>query len=255
MVQGNGGILWFALGGKVAIPLVVSPALALLVTLALLPAVRHIIKGWKGSCLCVNVAQEALIPVGNFARAERAAITPPTFITIYDVPENCGGGKGVALSLTSDTFHRLSSGLVSFARGLNDAPKIVAPVATTALIAGNDLSGVWIAFPLAALAMGMGSLWGGLRVTKSLAEKVTERNSVGSLTANLTTALLVIAAARVGLPVSTTHVSSGAIVGVGLRRGGGINWRTLGNFLLAWVVTLPAAGVVAAVSLWVLSLV
>jgi len=68
----------------------------------------------------------------------------------------------------------------------------------------------------------------------------------GGFTANLVTALLVSSAAVMGLPLSTTHVSSSAIVGVGLHTGGQINRRTLTRIALAWVVTLPASSVMAA---------
>ncbi len=183
-------------------------------------------------------------------------LTPPTLSTVRDMPQNSREAKGGALTLTHNTLHWLSSGLVSFARGLNDAPKIVAPAATALLMAGDQPSAAQALFPLVALAMGLGSFWGGRRVTKSLAEKVTEMDSVGGLAANLTTAFLVTIAATMGLPVSTTHVSSGAIIGVGLTTNKKqVQWRTLKNFRLAWVVTLPAAGVLATLGLWGLALI
>jgi PiT family inorganic phosphate transporter len=196
ITQGEGGIFWSALAGKVAIPLAASPLLALLVTLGLFPVVRH------------------TLPI-------------------------------------PDIFHWLSSGLVSFARGLSDAPKMVALAVAATLVTGEDPLATWAVFLLVALAMGMGSLWGGLRVTKRLAEKVTDLDPIEGLTASLTTAFLVTIAAGAGLPVSTTYVSSGAIIGVGLREGRDkVQWRTVKSLLLAWVVTLPAAGGIAALGLW-----
>ena len=162
----------------------------------------------------------------------------------------------MALSLTPEMLLWLSGGFVSFARGLNDTPKIVAVVAAAALIGKDDPSIMRMAFPLAAVAMGIGSLWGGRRVTKRLAEDVTALDSLAGLTASLATAVLVTLATQGGLPVSTTHVSSGAIVGVGLRNGTErVQWQTVRHFLMAWVVTLPAAGVIAACSLLGLPLV
>ncbi len=72
-------------------------------------------------------------------------------------------------------------------------------------------------------------------------------NPMEGLSANLTTALLVIFASRLALPVSTTHVSSGAIVGLGLKRDArAVRWKTVGEMLIAWVVTIPVAGAIAA---------
>jgi len=99
-----------------------------------------------------------------------------------------------------------------------------------------------------------GAVIGGLRVTTSLAEKVTPMEPVGGLAANLTTALLVTAAARLGVPVSTTHVSSGAIVGLGLGSAPALlNWRTVRHYVLAWVVTLPVAGLISALAVLALT--
>jgi PiT family inorganic phosphate transporter len=87
-----------------------------------------------------------------------------------------------------------------------------------------------------------GSLVGGLRVTRVLAEKVTRLDHQEGFIANLVTSTLVGAAAFHGLPLSTTHVSSGAILGAGAQKGrGGIDWRTVRGMLLAWLVTVPSA--------------
>ncbi len=100
---------------------------------------------------------------------------------------------------------------------------------------------------LVALAMGAGSLIAGFRVTETLARKVTPMSPGEGFAANLVTTLLVGTASLVALPVSTTHVSSGAIIGIGLHRGAQtIRWRTVRDMLLAWVVTLPVSALVGA---------
>lgn len=97
--------------------------------------------------------------------------------------------------------------------------------------------------------MGLGSYFGGLRVTEVLAEKVTRMDHAEGLTANLTTSTLVICSGWLGLPVSTTHVSSSAIIGIGLLKGlTAVRWRTVRDMVLAWVVTLPAAAGFAALT-------
>ncbi len=94
--------------------------------------------------------------------------------------------------------------------------------------------------------MGLGSYVGGLRVTEVLAEKVTRMDHVAGLSANLTTSSLVLVSATMGLPVSTTHVSSSAIIGIGLLQGmNAVRWTTVRDMILAWIVTVPAAGTVA----------
>jgi len=95
--------------------------------------------------------------------------------------------------------------------------------------------------------MGAGSAIAGFRVTRTLVEKVTPITPANGLAANAVTSVLVGLASRFALPVSTTHVSSGAIVGVGLatdRRE--IRWRTVSEMLLAWIVTLPVSALIAA---------
>ncbi|MGH7206936.1 MAG: inorganic phosphate transporter, partial [Nitrospiraceae bacterium] len=99
-----------------------------------------------------------------------------------------------------------------------------------------------------------GSYWGGLRVTEVLAERVTRMDHVEGLSANLTTSSLVLISATLGLPVSTTHVSSSAIIGIGLLKGiEAVRWTTVRNMVLAWVITLPAAAVLACLAYLVLS--
>jgi PiT family inorganic phosphate transporter len=97
--------------------------------------------------------------------------------------------------------------------------------------------------------MGFGSYIGGLRVTEVLAEKVTKMNHTEGLSANLTTASLVLVSGSLGLPVSTTHVSSSAIIGIGLLKGwNNVRWTTVRDMVLAWVVTLPTSAFLACIT-------
>jgi PiT family inorganic phosphate transporter len=97
------------------------------------------------------------------------------------------------------------------------------------------------------MAMVAGSLYGGLRVTRTLAERVTKLDHQEGFAANLVTAVLVGLGAWQGLPLSTTHVSTGAIIGAGLNRSRAVEWRTVRSLALAWIVTLPMAGLLAIV--------
>ena len=78
-----------------------------------------------------------------------------------------------------------------------------------------------------------------------MSRRVTEMNPGQGLTANMVTALLVVVASRIGVPVSTTHVSCGSLFGIGTATGQA-HWRTIGHIVLAWILTLPIAGILGA---------
>src|SRR3989449_5378795 len=161
--------------------------------------------------------------------------------------------SGVTVGL--DTIHWISSGLTSLARGVNDAPKILAMLLLGGTVAAwpSDTMKV-AAFAGAALAMGLGGFIGGYRVTEVLAEKVTRMDHVEGISANLTTSSLVLVTATMGLPVSTTHVSSSAIIGIGLLKGlRAVRWATVRDMVLAWLVTLPVSALLAGLAYVVLS--
>ncbi|MEX2165193.1 MAG: inorganic phosphate transporter [Sulfuricaulis sp.] len=145
-------------------------------------------------------------------------------------------------------LHWLSAGATSFARGLNDVPKIAAFLIL--LLAGTSLPqpDAWVvAIALVSLVMGAGSHWAGKRVTRVLAHRVARLDPGQGLTANAGTALLVLMASPLGLPVSTTHVSTGALMGIRFAdRSVPTQADALRAILLAWIVTLPAAGILAA---------
>ncbi len=104
-----------------------------------------------------------------------------------------------------------------------------------------------------AVAMGLGSALAGRKVTETLANEVTPMSPAEGCSANLVTAALVIVASRLGAPVSTTHVSSCSIIGMGLKRDArSIQWKTVREMLFAWIVTLPVAGLIAAAVAWLL---
>ena len=150
----------------------------------------------------------------------------------------------------ADGLHWLSSALTSFTRGLNDVPKIVALG-----IGASSLFGIagWPLFATTALAMGAGGVIGGFRVTRTLARRVTVLSPAEGFSANLVTTLLVGLASICALPVSTTHVSSAAIIGVGMSQGGRkLQWGTVGTLLSAWLVTLPATALMSAAAYLIL---
>jgi PiT family inorganic phosphate transporter len=142
--------------------------------------------------------------------------------------------------------HFLSAGAVSFARGLNDTPKIVA-IGLTA----SALDMMW-SVGLVAFVMALGGLINARKVAKTVSKRITAMEPDQGLSANLVTSFLVIFASKWGLPVSTTHVSCGALFGIGIVNGQA-HWGVIRTILLAWVLTLPFAGISAGIIYMVLS--
>jgi PiT family inorganic phosphate transporter len=235
---GASGIAWSAVVTRVALPLLLSPVIALVLLVAILPLLRPFVERFTRYCLCVEAAESALVTPDGVALRQSIPIVEA------GLEQSCT--TAVARFGVVDTLHWITSGATSFFRGVNDAPKVLAVgFAAGAVIGMSDV----LLYALVAAAMGAGSLIAGFRVTRTLAEKVTPIEPGNGFAANLVTSLLVALASRFGLPVSTTHVSTGAIVGVGLSRGGGdVHWKTVGEMLLAWVVTLPASAVLAAMA-------
>ncbi len=244
---GSQGLLWSGITAKIALPLLLSPLLAFALAALIHPLIRVVASRWEATCLCFMPQARALVHVDAQGSTRTLFQTTALGQPLIAVPEQCdrAGLRGLVFGL--DSVHWLSSGLASFARGTNDAPKIVA-----ILLLGDALS-TWgtsprvAAFVGVALAMGLGSVLAGLRVTEVLAERITTMNHSEGLSANLTTSTIVLTAATVGLPVSTTHVGSSAIIGVGMLKGlTTVRWHTVRDMALAWLVTLPCSGLIAA---------
>ena len=231
VAQGVSALHWSLLAKRIALPLGVSPVLSVVLIYALFPLLSRGVLGAETYCVCI----ERRVAISGGALAMSAVST-----AVVSSAEECAESPAVTARISAlDALHWLSSALTSFARGLNDTPKIVALG-----IAASGVLGV-SGFPFyaaVALAMGAGSLVAGFRVTDTLARRVTAMTPAEGFCANLVTTLLVGAASLAALPVSTTHVSSGAIVGIGLHRGTrSVCWRTVRDMLVAWLVTLPVA--------------
>jgi PiT family inorganic phosphate transporter len=246
--HGAAGVAWPALGNRVVLPLLASPLAAFV--LARFALARLTPRGPNGTaaadCLCVESAPlaVALGPAGEGALLASASV-PGLDVVTGSTPE-CGASRPQALRLTADHVHWLSSGTVSFARGLNDAPKIVAlALGALALAPASATTAPGVLFACITAGMVGGSALAGRRVTRVLAEDVTPMDHWQGLTANVVTTTLVTTGAVYGLPMSTTHVSSGGIAAIGARQGS-LERRTVRNIAAAWVVTLPAAALLAA---------
>lgn len=149
--------------------------------------------------------------------------------------------------------HWMSAISSGFARGLNDTPKIAAlgMVFYHVIDPNVHIAPKWF-FLILALANAAGSVIMGLKVTETLAHQVTRMNHLEGFAANLATSAMVMATAVKGFPVSTTHVSGSAIMGMGLQKGG-LNWKTAGGIVAAWLVTVPIAGAIGVGCYWLLN--
>ena len=239
------------LGSSFFLPLLIAPVIAVVFGSSLYTVFRNIrirsgiTKEW---CLCVG-DQKRLVPSMQSAVTLAASCSSSIDVTI-DKSENCiemykGHFWGMNCQKLLDYFHFCSAGVVSFARGLNDTPKIVALLLL--------IKGLSIHWGMAAVAVGMaaGGLLNARRVAETMSNKITKLNHGQGFTANLVTGFLVIFASRFGVPVSTTHVSVGSIFGIGLvsKR---INTGIMLEIILSWLITLPVAAVFSGVAYWIL---
>ena len=142
---------------------------------------------------------------------------------------------------TLDALHFLSGGAVGFARGLNDTPKIAA-----LLLVAKALDIRW-GLAAVAVTMAIGGLLNARRVAETMSKKITGMNPGQGFAANVATAVLVTTANWNALPVSTTHVSVGALVGIGISTRQA-HWKSVGGIVLSWIITLPCAAALAALA-------
>jgi PiT family inorganic phosphate transporter len=243
IAYGFRGVNWATAGTKIALPLLLSPIVALIITALLLRIWKSfaVPVGDSAECFCTEAEPGSVVtavaPDGTVA----PLLSLPALRVTIDSERACAVERPTAFRITVNDLHWLTSGTTSFARGMNDAPKMVAIALATAVFPASDIRFQTAAFVVVTLGMVAGSWVGGRRVTRVLAEGITPMSHREGFVANLVTALLVGPGAALGLPMSTTHVSSGAIIAVGTENASRVQWKTVREMLLAWMVTLPAA--------------
>jgi PiT family inorganic phosphate transporter len=159
----------------------------------------------------------------------------------------------------NDRFRRLqvvSAGFMAFSHGSNDAQKTMG-VMTLALLSAGIIDEfkvpLWVIL-IAASAMSLGTAAGGWRIIKTMGTKVVKLDPVHGFAAETTAASVIFGASLLGMPVSTTHVISSAIMGTGSSdRFNAIRWAVARNIGVAWVLTLPATAMTAALAYWILN--
>lgn len=247
------GLNYGNLGSKFVIPLLLSPFLAVVATGVLYPMLRFTRQRLgitEDVCVCVGKEAIEVIPSGCQTLAlERAeVITASLGETATCQTRYQGEVLGVSAATVLDRSHFVSAGIVSFARGLNDTPKIAA------LLLLAPAFSIKSSLVLIGLAIAVGGLLSARRVAETMSQGITTMNHGQGFIANIITGLIVIGASRFGMPVSTTHVSCGSLFGIGAVTGGARR-NTIVTILLAWIVTLPLAAALASVSYSLLRLV
>ena len=156
-------------------------------------------------------------------------------------------------------FRRLqlvSAGAYSLGHGGNDAQKTIGIIwmlliATGYTSASDALPPTWVIVSCY-IAIAAGTMFGGWRIVKTMGQKITKLKPVGGFCAETGGAITLFLATGLGIPVSTTHTITGAIVGVGsTQRASAVRWGVAGNIVWAWIFTIPASAFVAAVAYWV----
>jgi PiT family inorganic phosphate transporter len=153
-------------------------------------------------------------------------------------------------------FRRLqlvSAGLYSLGHGGNDAQKTIGIIWMLLIAAGDasataSLPPTWVIWSCY-LAIGAGTMFGGWRIVKTMGQKITKLKPAGGFCAETGGAVTLFIATALGVPVSTTHTITGAIVGVGsTQRAASVRWGIAGNIVWAWLFTIPASALVAALA-------
>ena len=259
LVAVGSGVRLGVLGKSFLAPLLFSPVAALLLAGGAYLLFRYVRRR-------LGVTKEWYVSVGHARRATAATQTASTLAldmlatgSDYQVSIGPDGGGvekgavkryagsviGIGVQRLLDFGHFLSAGMVSFARGLNDTPKIVALLLVVQGLAIQQ--GILIV----AVAMAAGGLLSAGRVARTVSHRITPMNHGQGFTANLVTAGLVIVSSRFGLPVSTTHVSVGSLFGIGMATGQARR-RVVSGILTSWVLTLPLAALLGAGIYWIL---
>ncbi len=246
-------INFLGLASNFFLPLVLSPLLAIGGVMLLCPVfqwIRARLGVQKEICVCVGTEVMARFPADTTPQQAiaAAAMAVPTVRIAEESScreQYAGTFVGVNAKTVLDAAHFASAGAVCFARAVNDTPKIAA-----ILLASQALSSNFV-IATVALAMAFGGLVSARKVAETMAHRVTAMNAGQGFTANLATSAIVLLASKLGFPVSTTHVSCGALFGTGMVNGQA-HWKTIAGIITAWIVTLPVAAASAGLGFLIL---
>ncbi|WP_375384831.1 anion permease [uncultured Microbacterium sp.] len=149
----------------------------------------------------------------------------------------------------------VSASLVSLAHGTNDAQKTMGVITLTLIVAGYQEAGtgpqVWV-IVASGLAIALGTYLGGWRIMRTVGKRITDIKAPQGFAAETSSAATILTSSSLGFPLSTTQVTSGAVVGAGLgKRLASVRWPMVGRIATGWVFTMPAAAVVGGLAAWI----
>ncbi|HZE57876.1 MAG TPA: anion permease [Chthoniobacterales bacterium] len=250
VVSGVHGVNLSALGKGFVTPLLLSPLIAVVLgalLYALFHSIRWLLRLPKEWCICVGCEERVVAMPGSTSMlAMRALPMPALTLAAGETVSSCcerytGAIAGVDAQKIVDAGHFLSAGVVSFARGLNDAPKIAALLLLVKFLTpATEVA-------IVAVTMALGGLLFARRVAETMSHQITRMNPGQAFSSNLSSGILVILASTIGLPVSTTHVTVGSLFGIGLTTGQA-NIKTVAGIVFSWMITLPCAAAIAALA-------
>jgi PiT family inorganic phosphate transporter len=203
---------------------------------------------WTG--LLKTVAAIVLSPLTGFVLA-LMLILFVSWIFVRQTP--------FAVDNTFRTMQFVSASLYSLGHGGNDAQKTMGIIAvllySQGMLGGEFYVPFWVVITCQAM-LALGTLFGGWRIVHTMGSKITRLNPMQGFCAETGGAITLFGATWLGIPVSTTHTITGAIVGVGAaRRVSAVRWGIAGSIVIAWVITMPATAIIAAVVYAVTSLI
>jgi PiT family inorganic phosphate transporter len=238
--SGADAVQWSNFVAKVVVPLVSSPFLGLAIGFAFMVVLLNLV---------VRASPRRIR--GGIRRLRSRG---------EEQPEDTGEALGVSPMRINQRFRRLqvlSATYMALSHGSNDAQKTMG-IMTLALFSANAIPNktvpIWVIL-MAATAMSLGTAAGGWRIMKTMGQKVVRLDPVHGFAAETTAASIILAASHFGMPVSTTHVISTAIMGVGSSdRPNAVHWGLARSIVTAWILTIPCSALIAAAAFMVLHL-
>jgi PiT family inorganic phosphate transporter len=238
--SGADAVQWSNFVAKVVVPLVSSPFLGLAIGFAFMVVLLNLI---------VRASPRRIRGGIRRLRSNGEA-----------QPEDTGEALGVSPMRINQRFRRLqilSATYMALSHGSNDAQKTMG-IMTLALFSANAIPNktvpIWVIL-MAATAMSLGTAAGGWRIMKTMGQKVVKLDPIHGFAAETTAASIILAASHFGMPVSTTHVISTAIMGVGSSdRPNAVHWGLARSIVTAWILTIPCSALIAAAAFTVLHL-
>jgi len=242
ILASEGNFNFGKLGSTFFVPLILSPFIALVLSFLLyfiFTRIRVKMGVNKETCVCVGETVECKVQGDALTMDAQRSMELKVESTTSCKEYYSGNLMSVSASTLLNALHYLSAGVVSFSRGLNDTPKMAGILLLVSLVDSS------ISILAIAAFIVLGGILNAKKVAATMSEKITKMNDGQGFTANLTTAVLVSTASVHGLPASTTHVSVGALTGIGIANKKA-HWKVIKEIALSWLLTLPVAAILSA---------